>query len=137
MHEVSVKYVGDLRCEAVLDGEAQGIPMDAPAKYGGRGEVISPMEMVGAAVGCCMLTMIVIAGWKHDLDLSLSKLKVNTGVSADRPPRIARLDIDVTIPVNATEEVRAAIEAASAKCPVRASIHPDIEVVTQFRWGAI
>jgi uncharacterized OsmC-like protein len=136
MHELSVRYVADLRCEAVLDGEAQGIPMDAPVKYGGRGEAISPTEMVGAAVGCCMLTMIVIAGWRHDLDLSLSKIKVATGLSADRPPRIARLDVEVSVPVSATSEQRQAIEAASAKCPVRASIHPDIEVVSAFHWGA-
>lgn len=135
MHDVFVKYVGDLRCEVSAEGDTQVIPMDAPAHYGGRGETISPTEMVGASLGGCMLTMIVVAGRRHDLDLSAATMRVKTTLSVDRPPRITRFDVDVAIPVDAGEEQRLAIEAASGRCPVRASIHPDIELAVNFCWG--
>jgi putative redox protein len=47
---------------------------------------------------------------------------------ADPVRRIGRLVVELEMPPDLPEEARAPLERAARECPVRQSLHPDIEV---------
>ncbi|MND02542.1 hypothetical protein D3C83_219530 [compost metagenome] len=55
-------------------------------------------------------------------------------MSEDQPRRISRLELDLDIPLPASHPDRKILESAARGCPVHHSIHPDIEVVMNWKW---
>jgi uncharacterized OsmC-like protein len=50
------------------------------------------------------------------------------------PRRIARIEVDVTLPLPPDHPARAAVEKYGRNCPVALSLHPDVEQSVTFRW---
>lgn len=134
MVEAHITYEGDLRCTATHGPSQSGIETDAPVDNMGKGERFSPTDLVGASLASCVLTTIAIAARRKGLEMPGMSARVRKHMSAEPPRRIARLELDVTIPLPADHPERAFLEAAARGCPVRRSLHPDTEVVEQFTW---
>jgi uncharacterized OsmC-like protein len=54
---------------------------------------------------------------------------------AINPRRIGKISIVFNCPLSISEEHKKMMEKAAHECPVQKSLHPDIEVVTNFNWG--
>lgn len=136
MVEMTVTYEGELHCAATHGPSGNVIATDAPVDNQGRGEAFSPSDLVGAALGSCVLTILGIVGRREGLAVEGAVAKVEKEMSTDAPRRIARLPVQVRIPVTVDEPLRRKIEAAIRSCPVHKSLHPDIDAPITFEWGA-
>src|SRR4051812_38978580 len=100
MVEVTVKYTGDLHCDATHGPSKSVIATDAPADNRGKGESFSPTDLVATALATCMSTTMGIAAADHGIDLSGLTVKVQKQMSKDAPRRIVGLPSEVHIPLS-------------------------------------
>lgn len=134
MVKVEVVYLGDLRTEAVHGPSHSTIQTDAPLDNCGKGELFSPTDLVGTALGTCVLTILGIYAQKHGLDVSGATASVQKEMTAVPVRRISTLSTEVTIPLPAQTPHREAIERALLSCPVHASLHPEMNKPIHFIW---
>ncbi|MGD7654158.1 MAG: OsmC family protein [Verrucomicrobiales bacterium] len=134
MVEATIQYEGGLHCSATHGPSGNVISTDAPVDNNGRGEAFSPTDLVATALATCTATIIGIVADRKELDVKGMSITVRKEMAADLPRRISRLEMDVTMPLAADHPERAALEAAGNGCPVKHSIHPDIEVVVSWNW---
>jgi putative redox protein len=69
MVKVSVKYTGDLHCDATHGPSQSEISTDAPTDNKGKGEAFSPTDLVATALGTCMTTTMGIKAQELGVDL--------------------------------------------------------------------
>lgn len=131
---ISIKYLGDLRCEARHEPSGTVITTDAPVDNEGRGESFSPTDLAATSLGACMLTIMGIAARKQGIDLGETTVRVVKEMTSQPPRRIAKLTVVFTIPLPATHEKRALLENAARNCPVHLSLHPEVEQDMRFDW---
>lgn len=134
--EVSIVYQGELRCEATHGPSGVKLHTDAPVDNHGRGESFSPTDLVATALGACVLTILGIQAEKHQIDLSGTRVTVQKHMSSDLPRRIAKLPVQVVIPIAVDDRMRTVLERAAHTCPVHQSLHAEIEKPIEFQWGA-
>lgn len=134
MVEITMQYRGSLRCEATHGPSNSTILTDAPVDNHGRGEAFSPTDLVGAALGTCMMTIMGIYAERHGLDLSGMTARTVKEMSTTAPRRIASLRTTLTVPIAADHPQREGLERAARSCPVHHSLHPDIDGAIEFVW---
>ena len=134
MVAISIKYLGDLRCEARHEPSGTVITTDAPVDNEGRGESFSPTDLAATSLGACMLTIMGIAARKQGIELGETTVKVLKEMTAQPPRRIAKLTVVFTIPLPASHEKRAMLESAARNCPVHLSLDPGVEQEMRFDW---
>lgn len=134
MVKIQIDYEGQLRCAAEHTPSGNKFMTDAPVDNQGRGESFSPTDMVATALGTCMATIMGIAASQREIDLKGLRLIVKKEMSADLPRRIARLEVEIKVPLAGDHPDREVLEHAALTCPVHHSIHPEIEVDIDWRW---
>jgi putative redox protein len=134
MVEISIKYMGDLRCEATHGPSGTVLVTDAPVDNEGRGESFSPTDLAATSLGSCMLTIMGIVARRHEIDLGATTVKVGKIMSAQPPRRIAKLEVVFTIPLPADHPQRKLLENAASSCPVHLSLHLDVVQEVRFDW---
>ena len=125
-------YEGQLHTEATHVASGTVIQTDAPVDNHGRGEAFSPTDLVGTALGTCMLTTMAIVGERQQLDLKGSTVSVKKIMSQDAPRRIAQLDVDLQLPASLSAADRALMERTAHTCPVALSLNPEIRQEVRF-----
>ena len=138
MVNLEVTYEGDLRCTAVHGPSGNQLVTDAPADNHGRGEAFSPTDLVGTALGSCLLTVMGIAARARNLDLTGTSVHVAKEMTVERPRRIARLTVRVTFPPAVSGQTdgstRRDLELIAENCPVRLSLSDRVEAPMTFDW---
>ena len=134
MVQINIVYQGELRCLATHVPSGTEILMDAPKDNHGKGESFSPTDLVGTALGACMLTIMGIAAQNMKVDLKGTKVSVIKEMTAIPVRRIAKLAVRIEIPVSLEEEQKQKLMKAAMTCPVHQSLHPDIEMPIDFIW---
>ncbi len=134
MVQIEIDYEGELHCSAKHGPSGSVIATDAPVDNNGRGEAFSPTDLVATALGSCMATVMGIAARRKGIPLEGFKVTVRKHMSADTPRRIAKLELELVVPLPADHPERAFLEATGRGCPVHHSIHPDIEVEMNWEW---
>jgi putative redox protein len=134
MVEIKLSYEGDLHCSAVHTPSGNILVTDAPVDNSGRGQAFSPTDLVATALASCMATVIGIVARRKEIDLDGMKVNVRKFMSEDQPRRISRLELDLEIPLPDNHPERRLLESAARGCPVHHSIHPDIDVVMNWKW---
>ena len=135
MVSIQVLYEGELHCQATHGPSKNQLTTDAPVDNHGRGESFSPTDLVGTALGTCILTVMDIAARKHGLDLTGARATVEKHMVNEPVRRIARLEVEVHVPHAPGEKERALLEEVARTCPVEKSLHPDVEVPITISWG--
>lgn len=129
-----IVYQGGLHTEATHVKSGNSIETDAPVDNQGRGEAFSPTDLVGAALGTCMLTVMGIYAGNNHLNIGGAEAKITKHMVSD-PRRISRLEVEITMPSNSfTEKERKIFQKIAETCPVALSIHPDIRQEIVFVW---
>jgi putative redox protein len=135
MVEIQIVYEGKLRCMAKHVDSGATLLTDAPKDNMGNGESFSPTDLVATALGTCMLTTMGIAAQRMEIDLSGARVVVTKEMINVPFRRIARLVTTIHVPLELTAEQRQKLEYAGMTCPVKKSLHPDVENPVAFKWG--
>ncbi len=135
MVEVNITYTGGLHCQATHGPSGQIISTDAPVDNQGRGECFSPTDLVGAAMGTCIFTIMGIVAQREGINLAGASCRVVKEMSANSPRRIAKLAVEFDLPVKVTMEQRLKLENAARTCPVHRALHGNVEMPMVFRWA--
>ena len=131
---MAVTYQGDLHCEGLHEPSGTRIETDAPKDNEGRGERFSPTDLVGAALGSCMLTVMGIVARRHAWEMTGARAQVEKDMVASPVRRISRLGLQITMPAGIPDSARVVLERAAHTCPVHQSLHPDVKIDLTFVW---
>ncbi len=134
MVEIQLTYEGDLHCSATHMPSGNTLVTDAPVDNNGRGQAFSPTDLVATALGTCVATVIGIVAKRKEIAVEGMKITVRKAMSDSMPRRISRLEMDLFMPLPSSHPDRALLESAANSCPVKQSIHPDIELVMDWTW---
>lgn len=123
----TIKYLGNLRTEAVHTKSSTSILTDAPTDNNGLGTTFSPTDLVATALGSCAMTIMGITASNHGIDMIGAQAEV-TKVMASNPRRISKIIVSITMPAGPyTSKEKILLEKAAATCPVAQSLHPELE----------
>ena len=131
---MSVTYQGNLRCRAVHEPSGSAIETDAPLDNGGKGALFSPTDLVGAALGACMLTIMGKLAERRGISLEGADLRVEKAMVADPQRRIGTIAIRIAMPAGIDPALRPLFENGARSCPVFNSLDPRIEKTVSFEW---
>ncbi len=135
MVETRIEYQGDLLCQAVHGPSGATLITDAPVDNNGKGRNFSPTDLVGTALGSCILTIMGILAQRHEIDLKGTTVTVSKHMVAEPVRRIGCLSLDIRVPEELSEENRCRLQNAADMCPVKKSLHPDVQVDIRWHWG--
>jgi putative redox protein len=136
MVEIKLRYEGNLRCSAVHAPSATRLITDAPVDNMGKGESFSPTDLLATGLGSCILTILGIVANKHGMDLQGATVNVQKEMTTAGTRRVARLTVDIKVPAELSEDQKQRLMNAAEACPVKKSLHPDIEMPIRWTWGA-
>ncbi len=128
----TARYEGHLRTEATHTASGTVIQTDAPVDNHGRGEAFSPTDLVGTALGTCILTTMAIVAERHQVDLVGSSVSVQKIMSTEPPRRIAQLTVELHLPAALSPADRALMERTAHTCPVALSLNPELRQEVRF-----
>ena len=129
--EIKGQYEGDLRVKLTHGPSQSVIETDAPKDNHGRGEKFSPTDMLVAALGSCMLTIMGIVAKRDGIKLEGVHFRAEKHM-VENPRRIGKIVLGIYMPTDLTEEQRRKLEKFAHTCPVHQSLHPDIEQDIKF-----
>ncbi len=132
----TVEYTGQLRTVCTHVSSGSPLETDAPTDNHGLGQRFSPTDLTATSLATCMLTVMGIKAQSSEIDLTGIRVNV-TKVMAAEPRRIVKIELEFLIPEALSQLDRRSIEVLKKvgdTCPVRYSIHPNIEV--QVNWGS-
>jgi len=132
---IQTEYQGDLHCTSVHTPSQTELATDAPVDNQGRGESFSPTDLTATSLGTCMLTTMGIVARTLNVDLTGATATVEKEMSGTPPRRINRLTVAIRVPRTTSPENQQRLENAAHTCPVKRSLHPDIETPIEFVWG--
>lgn len=129
-----VIYKGYLRTEATHIRSGSTIITDAPSDNKGKGEAFSPTDLVATALASCMLTIMGIKADEIDINIEGASAKVKK-IMAAGPRRIAKVIIDINIPIQADDKTKNILEKVALTCPVEKSLTDSMIRDVKFIWG--
>ena len=135
MIEICIDYEGNLHCEATHVPSGAELTTDAPVDNQGRGESFSPTDLLATALGSCMATVMGIAARRKGIALEGMRIRVGKHMSEEPPRRVARLEVEIRMPIGEDHPDRKLLQSTVLGCPVHHSIHPEIEVPITWIWA--
>ena len=128
-----IKYLGNLRTEAMHLKSGISIITDAPVDNNGKGEAFSPTDLVATALGSCMLTIMGIVAKKNTINIDDTTVEVLKTMS-ESPRRIDEIRVSFVFQNILDEGQRKKLERAARTCPVSASLHDDVKETIEFNY---
>ena len=126
-------YEGDKHCEITHGPSKNIIHTDAPKDNNGRGGAFSPTDMIGAALGSCILTTMAIVGEKSGIDITGSSFQVTKKMKME-PRQIHELAVEITLPAKLDSVERETLEKIAITCPVTRSLNPEVKIPVVFHY---
>ena len=118
-------------CHATHQPSGATMNTAAPKDNNGDGSSFSPTDLVGVALGTCMLTIMAIKARQKGWDLG--EATVTTTKRMSPPPRqIAELVCTFQLPASLDEQQRTVLRTAAESCPVKRSLDPSVEIKIVF-----
>ena len=131
---LDVVYEGDLECTLTHGPSGDRMKTDAPVDNRGRGLHFSPTDLVGAALGSCILTVMGIAARDRGWEMKGATAKVVKEMGLEPRRHVAKLTVDITMPAALDDKARAILERAAHTCPVHASLGELTHVEMNFHY---
>ena len=131
----TVKYLGELRTEAIHVKSGNKLITDAPTDNHGKGEAFSPTDLTATSLACCMISVMGIVAMKEGITKTDGATAEVTKVMQADPRRISEIHITLTFPKNNySDKEKKMYEHAAYTCPVAKSLHPDLKQIITFIW---
>ena len=132
--EIQIAYEGGLHCTAIHGPSRQTLTTDAPLDNGGKGAAFSPTDLVATALGTCLATIMGLVAQRNNLNLDDLRIQVIKEMVSEPVRRIGSLRTRLVFrngkSLSAAD--RAKLEAAAKACPVKQSLHPDVNLPLEF-----
>jgi len=132
MVKMNIVYEGQLHCALTHEPSGAVISTDAPKDNMGNGEAFSPTDLVAAALGSCMLTVMGIVADRHGIDLKGTWVDVSKEMITAPVRRIGTITVNFHMASGIPVDKRNLLEAAAHSCPVHKSLHPDVQMPIEF-----
>jgi putative redox protein len=132
MVKMKIVYEGQLHCGLTHEPSGSVISTDAPKDNMGKGAAFSPTDLVAAALGSCMLTVMGIAAARHNIDIKGTTVEVSKEMVTAPVRRIGSISVILHMASGIPQDKRSMLEAAAHSCPVHKSLHPDVQTPIQF-----
>jgi putative redox protein len=131
----TIVYKGSLRCEATHLQSGSVLETDAPTDNKGKGERFSPTDLLCVSLATCIVTTMGIKAVDMNIDLSNTKIEVTKHMITD-PRRVGKIEIKLHFltSLGLDEKQKIILQRSGDNCPVKKSLHPDVEVVTELNW---
>jgi putative redox protein len=131
----SIIYKGHLRCQATHLQSGSIIETDAPTDNRGKGERFSPTDLLCVSLATCIVTTIGLKAADMQIDLSDTKMEVTKHMLSD-PRRVGKVEINIQFPstLQLEDKEKIIFKRVGDNCPVKKSLHPDVEVVVEYIW---
>jgi len=130
-----VKYLGDLRTEALHLQSGSLILTDAPKDNFGKGEAFSPTDLLATSLASCMISIMGIVSNKEGITTTKGCEAEVIKVMYQEPRRVGEIHIKLIFPKNNySDKEKKIYENAAKTCPVAKSLHPDIIQKIEFVW---
>jgi len=137
MPTIHSKYLGQLRVEATHVNSQVKLVTDAPLDNNGLGRSFSPTDLVCAALGNCMITLMGMVAERENIDLTSVTFET-TKIMASHPRKISEIHIDFNMKkVILTEPQQKKLENAAKTCPVSLSLDPAIKQIVRFEYDML
>jgi putative redox protein len=135
MVEIQMAYEGKLRCTSTHGPSGTRLISDAPKDNMGEGASFSPTDLVATALGTCMLTTMGIVAQRSGIDMSGATAHVKKEMVTSPFRQVGVLTVEITVPRPTTDEQQQKLRDAALGCPVKRSLHPDVEMPVTFKFG--
>lgn len=130
----TIVYQGHLRCISTHLQSGSNIETDAPTDNHGKGERFSPTDLLCVSLASCIITTMGIKAEAMNLVLDGAELSVTKHMIA-APRRIGKIEVSLNIPSQGiNDKDKEILERVGETCPVKASLHPDLETVITYNW---
>jgi uncharacterized OsmC-like protein len=132
MPTIKSSYLGNLRTQAthVLSGNA--LLTDAPLDNNGKGEAFSPTDLVCAALGSCMVTIMGIVAEREGISLEGLSWEITKIMQPD-PRKIQEIQVAFHWSGAAfTPAISQKLKNAARTCPVALSLDPALTQTISF-----
>lgn len=134
MVKISVDYLGDLYCNVVHTPSGNSFKTNAPVDNKGKGEYISPTDLVAASIASCVSTIMGIKAQEKQIDIvgmNITASKIMTNVPFRR---IEKLILDITFPNKLEDDDFKLFSNVVKTCPVTKSLTSEIELEYNFNF---
>jgi uncharacterized OsmC-like protein len=132
MSTIKSSYLGNLRTQAthVLSGNA--LLTDAPLDNNGKGEAFSPTDLVCAALGSCMVTIMGIVAEREGISLEGLSWEI-TKIMQSEPRKIQEIQVAFHWSGAAfTPAISQKLKNAARTCPVALSLDSAVTQTINF-----
>lgn len=133
MATIKSVYLGDLKTKATHLLSGTEILTDPPLDNQGTGSTFSPTDLVAAALGSCMMTIMGIVARRDNIDLKGMGMEITKIMSTDPPRRITEIHVMfdfAEITLDDSQKIK--LKNAALTCPVAYSLDPAIKQVVDF-----
>ncbi len=134
MTTLKSQYLGDLSTVCTHLRSGSELTTDAPVDNNGKGQTFSPTDLVAAALGSCMVTVMGIKAGKMGLDLGALAWDT-TKIMSSNPRKISKLIINIRgTGIEASPEQLEILKEIALSCPVALSLHADLTQEITFHF---
>lgn len=132
MTQLTTTYDATQHCTSAVASKKKSVAMDCP--YTGKGEELSPGNLLEAALAGCMLMSMGAVATRDGIDLTNALVEVE--LVGTPPPKIGYSAINaiVKMPSGIDPEDRGKLEGAADACPIKHSLDPSIKVSVAFEY---
>lgn len=128
------RYEDNLRNSLVHENSGSKIISDAPTDNQGKGESFSPTDLVAAALGSCMLTIIGIRANSKKIIIGRPSYSIQKHMGSN-PRKISKIIIDINFKKDLKQEDRDYLEQEGRNCPVALSLNTDLIQEITFNYS--
>ena len=129
MANLQVTYDGFQHCTALKQPQGKTAAMDCP--YTGKGDELSPANMVGSGLAGCMLISMGTLAIRDEIDINGTCVDVDVEQSEKR---IESISLVFNMAQAYSEKEQLKLERAAGLCPIKSSFHPDTSVHIEYRY---
>lgn len=130
--KIKGEYIGDLRC-SLTHQTGEKIQSDAPLDNHGKGEAFSPTDLMAAALGSCMLTIIAIRAKSKNIEIGAPTFDLIKEMQPT-PRRIKEITVKIQFYVPIDEKDKIYLEKEAKSCPVALSLNREIDQNIYFTY---
>ncbi|PRY86582.1 OsmC family protein [Mongoliibacter ruber] len=134
MATIKSSYSGNLRTEMIHIQSGSKVITDAPLDNNGKGEAFSPTDLIAAALGSCMVTIMGIVADRDGEKLEGLSWEI-TKVMQSNPRKISEIAIHfIWEKPSEDKNMRQKLKNAALTCPVALSLDPSINQTITFNF---
>ncbi len=135
MIKISVDYLGDLYCNVVHTPSGTTFKTNAPIDNKGKGDYISPTDLVAASIASCVSTIMGIKAQEKGIDIKGMNITASKIMTEVPFRRIEKLILDITFPHKLNEEDFKLLSNVVKTCPVTRSLTSEINLEYNFNFA--